>query len=105
MNFLYDFTLFVLDIHQNRSISAFLTPFDHFRPTLAEKCIPDLRVRPMKITTSIREEAEMVAVQKRVYNALATDLEAQRARSLSLSSSPSSSTSLSSFSLLSSSYF
>ena len=28
----------------------------------------------------IREEADMVAVQKKVYNALATDLEAQRAR-------------------------
>ena len=32
---LYDFTLFVIDIHQNMSISPFLTPFDHFhfRPT------------------------------------------------------------------------
>ena len=46
-NVLHDFTLFVIDIHKNRSISPFLTPFDHFqlRPTLAEKCIPDLRVR------------------------------------------------------------
>ena len=51
----------------------------------------------------------MVAVQKRVYNALATDLEAQRARSKSSSSLPSSSTTLlsssSKFSLLSSSYY
>ena len=38
----------MIDIHQNRSFSPFLTPIDHFRfrPTLAEKCIPDLRVRP-----------------------------------------------------------
>ena len=32
---LYDFILFAIDIHQNRSISPFPTPFDHFhfRPT------------------------------------------------------------------------
>ena len=37
----------MIDIHQNRSNTPFLTPFDHihFRPALAEKCIPDLRVR------------------------------------------------------------
>ena len=34
----------------------------------------------------IREEADMATVQKRVYNALATNLEAQRARSSSLPS-------------------
>ena len=33
------------------------------------------------MTINNREEAEMAVVQKRVYNALATDLEAQRARS------------------------
>ena len=30
IDFLHDFILFVIDIHQNRSISPFLTPFDHF---------------------------------------------------------------------------
>ena len=29
-NFLYDFTLFVIDIHQNMPISLFKTLFDHF---------------------------------------------------------------------------
>ena len=35
MNFLYDFTLFVIDIHKTMPISLILTPFDHFhlRPT------------------------------------------------------------------------
>ena len=28
--FLHDFTLFVIDMHQNRYISLFSTPFDHF---------------------------------------------------------------------------
>ena len=28
--FLHDFTLFVIDMHQNRSVSLFSTPFDHF---------------------------------------------------------------------------
>ena len=28
--FLHDFTLFVIDMHQNRPISLVLTPFDHF---------------------------------------------------------------------------
>ena len=28
--FLHDFTLFVIDMHQNRSLSLFSTPFDHF---------------------------------------------------------------------------
>ena len=30
LNFLHDFTLFVVDIHQIRLISLFPTPFDHF---------------------------------------------------------------------------
>ena len=30
LNFLYDFTSSVIDIHQNRSISPFLTPFNHY---------------------------------------------------------------------------
>ena len=36
LNFLYDFTLFGIDIHQNMLISLILTSFDHFqfRPTL-----------------------------------------------------------------------
>ena len=43
----------MIDIHQNRSNTPFLTPFDHihFRPALAEKCIPDLRVRLMLLLT------------------------------------------------------
>ena len=32
--FLYDFTLFVIDMHQIRSISTLLTPFDHFQKRL-----------------------------------------------------------------------
>ena len=31
IDFLYDFTLFVIDMHENRSLSTFLTPFDHFQ--------------------------------------------------------------------------
>ena len=30
LNFLFDFTLFVIDIHQIMLISLFPTPFDHF---------------------------------------------------------------------------
>ena len=47
LNFLYDSTLFVIDIHWTMPISLILIPFGHFhfRQTLAVKCIPDLRFR------------------------------------------------------------
>ena len=31
LTLLHDFTLFVIDLHQKRSISLFPTPFDHFQ--------------------------------------------------------------------------
>ena len=37
--FLHDFTLFVIDMHQNRSLSTFLTPFDHFQKRVFGKLI------------------------------------------------------------------
>ncbi len=42
--FLHDFTLFGIDMHQNRSISLFKTLFDHFHfyPLVALKCYPHL---------------------------------------------------------------
>ena len=43
MNFLHDFTLFVVDIHQIRLISLFQHFSDHFHPTLEQKHVIDLR--------------------------------------------------------------
>ena len=42
--FLHYFTLFGIDMHQNRSISLFSTPFDHFHfhPLVALNCYPQL---------------------------------------------------------------
>ena len=48
-----------------------------FRP---EACVSSKLCEFNMLIMVIREEADMVAVQKKVYNALATDLEAQRAR-------------------------
>ena len=42
MNFLHDFTLFVIDIHQNMPISLILTPFDHFQNMSSGGIGPDL---------------------------------------------------------------
>ena len=49
MNFLHDFTLFVIDIHQIMLISLFPTPFDHFdfHPTLGLDHALILTLRPM----------------------------------------------------------
>ena len=40
--FLNDFTLFVIDIHQNMPISLTLTPFDHFQNMSSGGIGPDL---------------------------------------------------------------
>ena len=44
MIFLHYFTLFGIDMHQNRSISLFSTPFDHFHfhPLVTLNCYPEL---------------------------------------------------------------
>ena len=42
LNFLHEFTLFVIDIHQNMPISLTLTPFDHFQNMSSGGIGPDL---------------------------------------------------------------
>ena len=47
-------------MHQNRSNTPSLTQFDHihFRPALAEKCIPDLRVRLKSLIQELERPAD-----------------------------------------------
>ena len=46
MNFLHEFTLFVVDIHQIRLISLFPTPFDHFHFHGSAGLVPNLILTP-----------------------------------------------------------
>ena len=46
LNFLHEFTLFVIDIHQNMPISLILTPFDHFQIRLTFAVTPNLILEP-----------------------------------------------------------
>ena len=52
LNFLHDFTLFVVDIHQIRLISLFrhLSDHFHFHPTLEQKRAIDLRPCRIKLS-------------------------------------------------------
>ena len=44
--FLHEYTLFVIDMHQNRSISTLLTPFDHFQKRVFGRLISWHHLRP-----------------------------------------------------------
>ena len=50
-NFLHDFTLFVVDIHQIRLISLFPTPFDHFNFHGSAGLVPKLILTPCHTIT------------------------------------------------------
>ena len=43
---MHEFTLFVIDIHQNMPISLILTPFDHFQIRLTFAVTPNLILEP-----------------------------------------------------------
>ena len=55
INFLHDFILFGLDMHQNRSISLFEILIDHFHffPLAALKCYPHLILCPICVFGNI----------------------------------------------------
>ena len=48
-NFLHDFTLFVVDIHQMRLISLFRTTFNHFHFHGSAGLVPKLILTPCHI--------------------------------------------------------
>ena len=64
MNFLFDFTLFVIDGHQIMLISLFPTPFDHFHFHGSGGLVPKLILTPCHMVMKCHCDDENENVKK-----------------------------------------
>jgi len=73
--FLHEYTLFVIDMHQNRSISTLLTPFDHFQKRVFGRLISWHHLRPCRMEFYFLQRPKVTQEVKETWNPLLVPLQ------------------------------